>query len=206
MTPARPAAAPRLVTMAAVLVLALPAAPLTAAQLTRPVPPAPPPGARGEILQLTGAVLDLEGEPLDLLPSVSTLGGQRTVTRKPSGAVEIRLSADVLFPYGSAALTPPARIELASVGRRLAAAPAGVATVEGHTDARGDAAYNQRLSVDRARAVTRFLAPRVGDVRFRVRGRGERDPIAPNLTRDGRDNPAGRNLNRRVEITFRQNR
>jgi outer membrane protein OmpA-like peptidoglycan-associated protein len=34
-------------------------------------------------------------------------------------------------------------------------------------------------------------------------GRGEKDPVAPNTTPDGKDNPEGRAMNRRAELKVR---
>ena len=75
--------------------------------------------------------------------------------------------------------------------------------LRGHTDSWGSDAYNDRLSHQRAEAVRDFLEQRYPNLRGRVRavGRGEREPVAPNEI-DGRDNPAGRAQNRRVEIEF----
>ena len=59
------------------------------------------------------------------------------------------------------------------------------------------------LSVRRAEAVHAALADRLGsDFTFEVDGFGETQPVAPNTHDDGSDNPEGRALNRRVEITF----
>ncbi len=68
--------------------------------------------------------------------------------------------------------------------------------VEGHTDSRGAAAYNLRLSDRRARAVVRYLIDECGlaSRRLRPRGFGKELPIASNSTAEGRD------LNRRVEF------
>ena len=38
--------------------------------------------------------------------------------------------------------------------------------------------------------------------RLSTRGRGETDPVAPNVKPDGMDNPRGRARNRRVEVVF----
>jgi OOP family OmpA-OmpF porin len=40
------------------------------------------------------------------------------------------------------------------------------------------------------------------DFTFEVTGYGETQPVAPNEVGGGADNPEGRALNRRVEITF----
>lgn len=76
-------------------------------------------------------------------------------------------------------------------------------TVEGHTDNKGAPGFNRRLSLRRAQAVKRALGRLVrGDAAFVVRGRGEAAPVAPNEKKHGEDNPAGRQLNRRVEVRF----
>ncbi len=67
--------------------------------------------------------------------------------------------------------------------------------VIGHTDSRGAAEYNQRLSEKRAHSVSRYLSSReVKPERVMTRGVGEEAPVATN------DTSAGRALNRRVEI------
>ena len=69
--------------------------------------------------------------------------------------------------------------------------------VAGHTDSTGAEQYNQELSERRASSVAAYLRSRkvLGD-RLIVVGAGESYPIASN------DTPAGRQLNRRVEITI----
>ena len=67
--------------------------------------------------------------------------------------------------------------------------------VVGHTDSRGGAEYNEGLSLRRAKAVVEHLAD-ADAPRYQIdyTGMGERQPIAPNNTKDGRS------LNRRVEF------
>jgi len=77
-------------------------------------------------------------------------------------------------------------------------------TIEGHTDSIGSDAYNQRLSERRAAAVKQYLVSKgVGADRLTTVGRGEKDPVAPNTTPDGKDNPEGRAMNRRAELKVR---
>jgi len=72
--------------------------------------------------------------------------------------------------------------------------------ISGHTDSRGSDQYNQRLSDRRAQAVKQYLVSKgIASSRLSTEGRGEREPIAPN-TKDGRDNPEGRAMNRRAEL------
>lgn len=73
--------------------------------------------------------------------------------------------------------------------------------VEGHTDAKGTDAYNQGLSERRANAVKRYLVSKgVAADRLEAVGRGESQPVAPNTTPSGKDNPEGRAMNRRAEL------
>jgi outer membrane protein OmpA-like peptidoglycan-associated protein len=69
--------------------------------------------------------------------------------------------------------------------------------VAGHTDNTGAESYNQELSRRRADSVAAYLRSRkvVGE-RLLIIGAGESYPVATN------DTPAGRQLNRRVEITI----
>lgn len=73
-------------------------------------------------------------------------------------------------------------------------------SVEGHTDSIGSDEYNQRLSERRAQAVKQYLVSKGIDAsRLSTAGKGEQEPISPN-TKDGRDNPEGRAMNRRAEL------
>ncbi len=66
---------------------------------------------------------------------------------------------EVYFPFDSAVLTPRARQELLALGQALASAELRPYRylIAGHTDAVGQAAYNQTLSERRAAAVVQFL-------------------------------------------------
>jgi outer membrane protein OmpA-like peptidoglycan-associated protein len=68
--------------------------------------------------------------------------------------------------------------------------------IVGHTDAIGDAAYNQYLSTRRAEVISDFLIQNfeIEETRLSIEGKGEEQPIASNATRDGRM------ANRRVEV------
>jgi OOP family OmpA-OmpF porin len=67
--------------------------------------------------------------------------------------------------------------------------------VEGHTDSIGSRAYNQRLSVQRAGAVVRYLATKGIDAgRIQSAGYGDTRPVAPN------NSETNRARNRRIEF------
>lgn len=72
--------------------------------------------------------------------------------------------------------------------------------VEGHTDSKGSDEYNLKLSDRRSAAVMEYLVSHgVPRSKLSSVGKGEREPIAPNDI-NGKDNPAGRAENRRVEF------
>ena len=67
--------------------------------------------------------------------------------------MRVALATDVLFAFGSATLSSKAREVLEEAAATIDADARGQVLVVGHTDSRGETAYNQRLSVRRARAV-----------------------------------------------------
>ena len=114
--------------------------------------------------------------------------------------VHVELPADVLFDFDKADIRADAASALASVATIIRAYPSGSAALEGHTDAKGDDTYNQRLSERRAESVRRWLADneRIDAGKLSARGWGERRPVATN------DTDQGRQKNRRVEVVIRK--
>lgn len=112
----------------------------------------------------------------------------------------ITLDGAVLFVSGKSELLPIARQKLDQVAKALNDTdPAQTITVEGHTDAQGDDASNQRLSQARAESVRAYLVQRgVKSERITAVGKGESTPVASNDTAEGRAN------NRRVEIVVQR--
>ena len=117
-------------------------------------------------------------------------------------ATVVQLSDQFLFDFGSAELRPTATRSLDTV---VAVLEEGEAPVEvtGHTDSLGGDAVNQPLSQERARAVADYLVEQgIEESRITAQGRGSSEPVAPNTHEDGRDDPEGRQENRRVEIRY----
>jgi len=118
---------------------------------------------------------------------------------KPTGVVTIR---DVLFDFDKSNIKPEYEGDLSAVAEMLNNDPSLRLEIQGHTDSKGSDAYNQRLSERRAASVKRYLVERHGIAanRLTTAGFGEKRPVADNTTSDGKDNPEGRALNRRVEL------
>ncbi len=112
----------------------------------------------------------------------------------------VRMPQDILFAVDSAAVRPDLRRDLNVLAGNLLRYPDSTVFVVGHTDNTGSAAYNQDLSQRRAQSVASVLIEGgVSPRRLIASGRGEDQPIASNLTAQGRA------LNRRVDITIRPN-
>jgi outer membrane protein OmpA-like peptidoglycan-associated protein len=112
------------------------------------------------------------------------------------------IGADTLFEFDQATLTPRAEETLTVLGPMIQNVGAHPVVIEGHTDSKGTDDYNQQLSERRAERVRNwFLEHRIVEKRaVSTVGYGEKKPVAPNEKPDGKDNPPGRALNRRVEI------
>ena len=87
--------------------------------------------------------------------------------------------------------------ELDVLAEFLKSKPNIVIMIEGHTDNVGSNSLNDRLSEKRALSVKKYLMSRgIPDRRLKIKGYGERRPIASNKT------DFGRRLNRRTEIVI----
>ena len=112
----------------------------------------------------------------------------------------ITLEDGVLFDFGKSDIRPDAAQTLKSLAGVLNNAKVLTAHIYGHTDSISDEAFNLQLSQERADAVSAELKKDGVSAMLDATGYGESKPVAPNENADGSDNPAGRALNRRVEI------
>jgi outer membrane protein OmpA-like peptidoglycan-associated protein len=154
---------------------------------------------KSEVRAIKGLGLAVQGKAQDIS------GLLRDLNAEVRGReVRIALSADVLFDFDKADLKPEARPSLAKVVAVLKSYSKATARIEGHTDSKGDDKYNQKLSERRAQSVRKYLAAEGATLKMSTRGWGEKKPVAPNAKPDGKDDPAGRQKNRRVEITVQR--
>ena len=133
-----------------------------------------------------GARVDTTGCPIEIMERQNEL--------LDTGMIRV---TDVRFVTGKAELSPESVPAIETVGQALAGFPDMKIEIRGHTDDKGTAKANQKLSEDRARAVRDHLLrrfPTLSAGRFTVKGLGESKPIAPNTTE------SGRSRNRRVEF------
>lgn len=100
----------------------------------------------------------------------------------------------VYFELGQSRILEASFEQLNALAAYLHAHPELKIQVEGHTDNQGDAAQNQKLSMERAFNVRKYLIDRgVAGSRIKFKGYGSTKPVSPNDTEENRSK------NRRVE-------
>jgi OOP family OmpA-OmpF porin len=151
--------------------------------------PSTPPGATVDAM---GCPLDGDGDGVS--DGLDRCPGSVSGVLVDDAGCGIQLSG-VNFPFDSAEILPSGLARLDEAAERLQAFPSVRIVIEGHTDSRGDAAYNLALSERRAAAVRDYLVSEgVSGARIETAGLGESQPIASN------DTDAGREQNRRVVL------
>jgi len=141
--------------------------------------------------------LSIKPNALGLTRGLNTRGlGGITPPAKPP-----KVGALINFDYDSAYIRGESYSLLDKFGDALNGGLSdAVILVVGHTDSTGSEAYNQDLSVRRAKAVAHYLINKhhISISRLMVEGYGESTPIADNQT------DKGRSMNRRVEFVRKQ--
>lgn len=143
------------------------------------------------ILNIVGLeAVGVSGKVEALQQAMRDLGAQETNVE-----IKVDLPADVLFDFDKSDIRPDAAAALQKLAVIIRAQPKGQTRIEGHTDSKGDDAYNQKLSERRAESVKNWLVAKEGvdGSRITTKGWGETKPIAPN------DTDANRQKNRRVQ-------
>jgi OOP family OmpA-OmpF porin len=138
----------------------------------------------------------------DLMPKPAMKPNRRAAAKpaapKPAPkpvAQKVTLAADVLFDFDKSVIKPDGKNKLDDLSQKVRAINLEVVIAIGHADSIGTDAYNQKLSVRRAESVKAYLVSKgVEPNRIYTEGKGEKQPVASNKTKDGRAK------NRRVEI------
>ena len=166
-------------------------------------------------VQVAGTTMALDGTsfsagardalaaPLEQYKSVAGItvnGGATTPTAVDGAGLQTALNdlvgrAGIQFAVGSATLDASSRLVLDNVAQMIAAGPQVSIEIDGHTDSTGNAAANERMSLQRAQAVAAYLTAKgIAAPRLQPKGFGSTRPIADNAT------PQGQAQNRRIEL------
>ena len=115
--------------------------------------------------------------------------------------IKITLSENTVnFDFNSAALTTVSKSNLDKLAGVMVQYPDTNINIYGHTDNKGTAQVNQKISENRANSVKNYLISKgIASSRMITMGRGFSEPIASN------DTDAGRAQNRRVEFAITAN-
>ena len=108
--------------------------------------------------------------------------------------IDTLVMPDILFATGKALLESQSFTMLDSIANRIRTSQVDSVVIEGHTDSLGNLLMNQKLSVDRAESVRKYLIEKTAYHQIISRGWAFYKPIDDNRT------PAGRQRNRRVEV------
>lgn len=146
-------------------------------------------------LELKKSQLEIDIKKLELAKARRELMVQET-----NEQLEMLVQGDVMFDVNSSTVREDSMAVLKQVGLVLGEYPNGNVVVTGFADATGDAQSNLELSRKRGEAVkTALLKNSEGTIsteRIVAQGLGETQAVASN------ESMAGRELNRRVEITI----
>ena len=126
---------------------------------------------------------------------------KRAVSLKPIVVGSKITLNNIFFDFDKATLRTLSNVELNNLVLLLKSNPNMKVEISGHTDSKGDDAYNQKLSEERAQAVVNNLISNgIIAGRMTAKGYGKTMPAANNKKANGKDDPEGRQLNRRVEL------
>jgi len=127
---------------------------------------------------------------------VSAAKPQPKPEAKPKPVAEkVTFAADVLFDFDKSVVKPDGKSKLDDLANKVRGINLEVVIGIGHADSIGSDAYNQKLSVRRAESVKAYMVSKgIEPNRIYTEGKGEKQPVADNKTREGRAK------NRRVEI------
>ena len=150
----------------------------------------------GAVGGTTGAII---GNKMDKkAEELAKLENAKVETIKDANGLEaIRVTFDsgILFATGKKALSAQSKQTLANFAKTMADLPDTDITVWGHTDNTGSAQVNEKLSLERANAVSSYLqSPGIAASRVKSEGKSFNMPVADNATAEGRAQ------NRRVEV------
>ena len=108
---------------------------------------------------------------------------------------KVTFAADAFFDVNKAVLKPEAKAKLDDLVGKTKGINLEVIIAVGHTDSDGGDAFNQKLSIRRAESVKDYLVSKgVEKNRVYTEGKGEKQPVADNKTKEGKAK------NRRTEI------
>jgi outer membrane protein OmpA-like peptidoglycan-associated protein len=159
--------------------------------------------------QIQGVQSDVQGVKADQAATnqkVNQLSDDQAALSQKFGQLgdyDVKGQVTVYFAVSSATLGEDSKQELKQLAANAVQLKGYMIEVAGYTDSSGNAAYNQKLSDDRAESVVHFLQQECKVPLYRVlapEGMGESNPAGSN------ESAQGKKENRRVEVKILVNR
>lgn len=139
-----------------------------------------------------GRKMDKQAEEIEKIPGAEV--------KRVGEGINVTFDSGVLFGYDQSFLTGDAQTKIRELSAILNKYPDTYILIEGHTDSKGSASYNQSLSEKRAESVAAYLdAQQIKTSRIRTTWYGETQPKFSN------DTESDRAKNRRVEFAIYAN-
>ena len=135
--------------------------------------PPPPPGAKAFVAtESSSSATSTTQAAAALTPASAPASGN--VQADKSG---VAMSSDILFGFNGAGLTPESKIMLDRILPRLKAMDLEIVLATGHADRIGKGPTNERLSLQRAKAVKEYLVQNgIPANKIQVDGKGSKEP------------------------------
>ncbi|MCH2043529.1 MAG: OmpA family protein [Saprospiraceae bacterium] len=148
---------------------------------------------------------DLLGYKPPIPPSIDTFAAPDTALLnqlKNSIKDIVYTDKSANFDYDSENFNPsPAfNIYIDSLTQYFEKYPNDYLIIIGHTDSKGNAAYNKRLGRSRAQAVKRYMQEQGLDINIEIDSKGEEEPLFEDRNEDGSFNEENMAKNRRVNL------
>jgi outer membrane protein OmpA-like peptidoglycan-associated protein len=163
-------------------------------------------GVQGDVQGVKSDVQGVKADQAATNQKVNQLSDdQAALTQKfgQLGDYDVKGQVTVYFAVSSTTLSEDSKQELKQLAGNAVQLKGYMIEVAGYTDSSGNAAYNQKLSDDRAESVVHFLQQECKVPLYRVlapEGMGESNPAGSN------ESAQGKKENRRVEVKILVNR
>ncbi|MEY3551224.1 MAG: hypothetical protein RL520_1892 [Pseudomonadota bacterium] len=164
-----------------------------ASQSSAPAPAPAPQVEQAPVAVQAPSQADAPG--LSAAPAPAAAASPAPAPTPVAASSKVTYAADAFFDFNKSVIKPEAKAKLDDLVDKIKAINLEVIIAVGHTDAVGSDEYNQKLSMRRSNAVKAYLINKgVDKTRIYTEGKGEKQPVADNSTKEGRAK------NRRVEI------
>ena len=164
-----------------------------ASQSSAPAPAPAPQVEQAPVAVQAPSQADAPG--LSAAPSPAAAASPAPAPTPVAASSKVTYAADAFFDFNKSVIKPEAKAKLDDLVDKIKAINLEVIIAVGHTDAVGSDEYNQKLSMRRSNAVKAYLINKgVDKTRIYTEGKGEKQPVADNSTKEGRAK------NRRGEI------